>query len=179
VDEKLEQDVSDPLRIVDDFLRQYDSRAIDVRPKPASREQVQLGFRLSAVVSRYRTLRLQYDYKNREMSLKIQKATDDKKKITDISDLEYRRLEALWREKSECALELLTCIDLVKGQGMVHDSISATDELKKCTSQAAELREQLRDAQQRIVELERLVRLLGGNPDDVSRFFTGDVEEGD
>jgi hypothetical protein len=162
---------------VDDFLRQYDDRAIEVCPKPASKEQVKLGFRLSSALNRYRILRLQYEYKDRELSLKIQGAAGDTKKSSGVFEADYRLLEALWREKSECALELLTCIDLVKGQGMVHDSASAIDELKKCKTQATELRTQLHAAQQRMRDLEALVRLLGGNPDNAGQSFTGDVVE--
>jgi hypothetical protein len=164
---------------VDDFLRQYDGRAIEVCPKPASKEQVTLGLKLSSVINRYRTLRLQYDYWNRDLSLKIQAAAGDAKISTkkDMFDADYRRVESLWNEKSLCALELLQCIDHVKGQGMVHDSASAVDELKKCRGQATALREQLSSAQQRIRDLEALVRLLGGSPDNAGQSFTGDVEE--
>lgn len=173
----MEQDVSDPLRIVDEFLRQYDSREIEVCPKPTSKEQVSLGIKLSSALNRYRILRLQYEYKDRELSLKIQGTTGGTKKSFNVFESSYRLLEALWREKSECVLELLTCIDLVKGQGMVHDSASAIDELKKSRAQATELREQLHSAQHRIKDLEALVRLLGGNPDNAGQSFTGDVEE--
>jgi hypothetical protein len=173
----LEQDSSDPLKIVDDFLRQYDARAIEVRPKPASGKQVELGIKLSAMITQYRTSKLQYEYKDRDLSLKIQAAAGDKTKTADAFEQDYALLEELWRQKSHAALQLLACIDLVKGQGMVHDSASAIDELKKCKTQSTELPTQLHVAQQRIRDLEGFVRLLGGNPDNAGRAFTGDVEE--
>lgn len=161
---------------MDDFLRQYDCRAIEVRPKPTSKEQVTLGIKLSSALNRYRTLRLRYEYKDRELSLKVQDAAATGEEGGTL-DADYDLLKELWQEKSSCALELLKCIDLVKGQGMVYDSASTVDELKKYKGQAIELREQLHDAQHRIMNLEALVRLLGGNPDNAGQSFTGDVEE--
>jgi hypothetical protein len=68
-------------------------------------------------------------------------------------------------------------LDYVRARRLIRDSEDTPRRLKDCTEQNVKLQEELRQARQRISDLENLARLHGIDPSPSPRTLGGDVQE--
>jgi len=69
------------------------------------------------------------------------------------------------------------CLDKARSRRLIRDSETAR-KFDECTEQNVKLQEELRQARQRITDLENLARLHGFDPSPAPKTLGGDVEEG-
>lgn len=67
-------------------------------------------------------------------------------------------------------------VDKARILGLLQPNQSIGRKFADCTGKKIELEKRLQQAHRRIVDLENLVRLLGGDPNSASNTFSGDVK---
>lgn len=105
--ERSAKEIFEPL---DEFIRQFDDRDIEVRPDPASSIQTRLAVDLSDLMTEYR------NHQRSESGYA----------------LVGNRPSSAWTNRLEVALDLEEVIRDVKAQGMVHDGTQLKKKLTEC-----------------------------------------------
>jgi len=132
-------------KALDEFIRQFDDRDIEVRPDPALDFQIRLAQDLSSLMMEYKTAtRLQHSYQNTASALEIQQAHSTREK------------------RFKIALDLEDCIREVKAQGMVHDGTQLFKKLKECQEKLLDSQEDNRKLSQQLLEYKNKLGLPKG-----------------
>jgi hypothetical protein len=80
--------------------------------------------------------------------------------------------------RSRISVEFLELLDMANARRLIQPSEDKIRKLAECEQKKTVTEKQLHEAHQRIVELENLVRLLGGDPTPRRDTLTGSVGEG-
>jgi hypothetical protein len=182
---KLRKSDEEIYRYLDQFVAEY--RRGDRVAKIQSKEDGQVIDRLLNVMHRYEIAKSLHKDALSKPELTLYQAIGEAKILypkeknvgkvaADLQIQDTVNRQGLLRYK--LALEFLELLDAANARQLIQTSEDEMRKLEECTDKNTNLLKQLHDAQQKIVRLETMIRVMGGNPDEASS-YSGDVQGGD